>query len=232
MMTEDNKKFFEKISEILLEKLNECEKIPCFTNVKVTDVFSITCGDRYNKNGIQFRLSNNPWIDLEVYDDGSWELFNHTEIDNLYYDEKTDCIRHVGTNEIEGQKGFDTMNKNRVFETVISSTNRFDSFALPKDARLKVRIAKVGAGVVILPDNGSPITAKEVVKALGLKDVEPEAEKVEKTKIILENNYDCDCNYYLSLTDSQMKLIEFLCREGLLEDWECRNMGKMEFEEI
>ena len=109
MMTEDNKKFFEEISEILLEKLNECEKIPCFTNVKVTDVFSITCGDRYNKSGIQFRLSNNPWIDLEVYDDGSWELFNHTEIDNLYYDEKTDCIRHVGTNEIEGQKGNDTM---------------------------------------------------------------------------------------------------------------------------
>ena len=109
MMTEDNKKFFEEISEILLEKLNECEKIPCFTNVKITDVFSITCGDRYNKSGIQFRLSNNPWIDLEVYDDGSWELFNHTEIDNLYYDEKTDCIRHVGTNEIEGQKGNDTM---------------------------------------------------------------------------------------------------------------------------
>ena len=108
-MTEDNKKFFEEISEILLEKLNECEKIPCFTNVKVTDVFSITCGDRYNKSGIQFRLSNNPWIDLEIYDDGSWELFNHTEIDNLYYDEKTDCIRHVGTNEIEGQKGNDTM---------------------------------------------------------------------------------------------------------------------------
>lgn len=116
MMTEDNKKFFEEISEILLEKLNECKKIPCFTNVKVTDVFSITCGDRYNKSGIQFKLSNNPWIDLEVYDDGSWELFNHTEIDNLYYDEKTDCIRHVGTDEIEGQKGIDTMTNKELFK--------------------------------------------------------------------------------------------------------------------
>ena len=193
---------------------------------------SITCGDRYNKNSIQFRLSNNPWIDLEIYDDGSWELFNHTEIDNLYYDKKTDCIRHVGTNEIEEQKGFDTMNNNKVFETDKIYTQHLGPALKPKDKTDKCRVAKVGAGVVILPDNGSPITAKEVVKALGLKDVEPEAEKVEKTKIILENNYDCGCNYYLSLTDSQMKLIEFLGRKGLLEDWECRNMGKMEFEEI
>lgn len=129
-------------------------------------------------------------------------------------------------------KGFDTMNNNKVFETDKIYTQHLGPALKPKDKTDKCRVAKVGAGVVILPDNGSPISAKEVVKALGLKDVEPEAEKVEKTKIILGNNYDCGCNYYLSLTDSQMKLIEFLCREGLLEDWECRNMGKMEFEEI
>ena len=127
------------------------------------------------------------------------------------------------------------MTNNKVFETNTMKAERLESFCRPKDAKnpkTNLRIAKVGAGVVILPDNGNLISAKEIVKALGLKDVEPEVEKVEKTKIILGNNYDCGCNYYLSLTDSQMKLIEFLCREGLLEDWECRNMGKMEFEEI
>lgn len=132
----------------------------------------------------------------------------------------------------EFQKGVITMNNNKVFETDKIYTQHLGLALKPKDKTDKCRVAKVGAGVVILPDNGSPISAKEIVKALGLKNVEPEAEKVEKIKIILENNYDCGCNYYLSLTDSQMKLIEFLGREGLLEDWECRNMGKMEFEEI
>lgn len=121
------------------------------------------------------------------------------------------------------------MNKNRVFETVITSTDRFDSFALPKDAKRKVRTAKVGAGVVVLPDNGADITDSEIVKALGLKDFELEEGR---TKIVLENDYDCGCNYYLSLTDSQMKLIEYLIGEGVLSDWGYKNMGKMEFEEI
>lgn len=121
------------------------------------------------------------------------------------------------------------MNKNRVFETVISSTSRFDNFALPKDARLKVRTAKVGAGVVVLPDTGADITDSEIVKALGLKDFKPEEER---TKIVLEHDYDCGCNYYLSLTDSQMKLIEYLIGKGVLSDWSYKNMGKMEFEEI
>lgn len=122
------------------------------------------------------------------------------------------------------------MNKNRVFETVISSTNNFYNFALPKDARVKVRTAKVGAGVVILPDTGADITDSEIVKALGLKDFEPEEK--ERTKIVLENKYDSDCNYYFSLTDSQMKLIEYFIGEGILSDWRYKNMGKMEFEEI
>lgn len=121
------------------------------------------------------------------------------------------------------------MNKNKDFETVIFSADRFDRCALPKDTKRRVRTAKVGAGVVILPDNGNPISAKEIVKALGLKDVEP---KEERTKIVLENKYDSDCNYYFSLTDSQMKLIEYFIGEGILSDWRYKNMGKMEFERI
>ena len=126
-------------------------------------------------------------------------------------------------------KGFDTMNKNRVFKTDKIYTQHLGPALKPKDKTDKCRVAKVGAGVVILPDNGADITDSEIVKALGLKDFEPEEER---TKIVLENKYDSDCNYYLSLTDSQMKLIEYFIGEGILSDWRYKKMGKMEFEEI
>ena len=125
-------------------------------------------------------------------------------------------------------KGFDTMNKNRVFETVISSTNRFDNFALPKDARVKVRTAKVGAGVVILPDTGADITDSEIVKALGLKDVEPEEER---TKIIIDSEY-YEKRFCVSLTDSQIKFLKWLDTYGLLNDLTWDTFENAEFEEI
>ena len=121
------------------------------------------------------------------------------------------------------------MNNNKVFETDKIYTQHLGPALKPKDKTDKCRVAKVGAGVVILPDNGNLISAKEIVKALGLKDVEPEEER---TKIVHENKYDSDCNYYLSLTDSQMKLIEYFIGEGILSDWRYKKMGKMEFEEI
>ena len=120
------------------------------------------------------------------------------------------------------------MNKNRVFETVISSTNNFYNFALPKDARMKVRTAKVGAGVVILPDTGADITDSEIVKALGLKDVEPEEER---TKIIIDSEYHEE-RFCVSLTDSQIKLLEWLDIHGLLNDWVWDTLENVEFEEI
>ena len=122
------------------------------------------------------------------------------------------------------------MNKNRVFETVISSTNRFDSFALPKDARMKVRTAKVGAGVVVLPDTGADITDSEIVKALGLKNFEPEEK--ERTKIIIDSAYHHEERFCVSLTDSQIKLLKWLDIHGVLNDWAWDALGNVEFEEI
>lgn len=119
------------------------------------------------------------------------------------------------------------MNKNRVFETVISSTSRFDSFALPKDARLKVRTAKVGAGVVVLPDTGADITDSEIVKALGLKDFEPEEGR---TKIVIKR-YNED-PLLVSLTKSQIRLLDWLDSYGLLNDMEFDDVIDTSFEEI
>ena len=121
------------------------------------------------------------------------------------------------------------MNKNRVFETVISSTSRFDSFALPKDARLKVRTAKVGAGVVVLPDTGADITDSEIVKALGLKDFEPEEK--ERTKIIIDSEYHEE-RFCVSLTDSQIKFLKWLDIHGLLNDWAWDTLENVKFAEI
>lgn len=119
------------------------------------------------------------------------------------------------------------MNKNRVFETVISSTSRFDNFALPKDARLKVRTAKVGAGVVVLPDTGADITDSEIVKALGLKDFEPEEER---TNIII-TRYNDD-PLLVSLTNSQIRLLEWLGSYNLLGDMEFDDMNNSSFERV
>jgi hypothetical protein len=124
-------------------------------------------------------------------------------------------------------KGFDTMNKNRVFETVITSTDRFDSFALPKDAKRKVRTAKVGAGVVVLPDNGADITDSEIVKALGLKDFEPEEER---TNIIIERFEES--SLLVSLTKSQIRLLNWLYSYGLLKDMEFGDVNNSDFEKI
>jgi hypothetical protein len=124
-------------------------------------------------------------------------------------------------------KGFDTMNKNRVFETVITSTDRFDSFALPKDAKRKVRTAKVGAGVVVLPDNGADITDSEIIKALGLKDFEPEEER---TNIIIERFEES--SLLVSLTKSQIRLLNWLYSYGLLKDMEFGDVNNSDFEKI
>lgn len=119
------------------------------------------------------------------------------------------------------------MNKNRVFETVITSTDRFDSFALPKDAKRKVRTAKVGAGVVVLPDNGADITDSEIVKALGLKDFEPVEER---TKIVIKRYNDDPL--LVSLTKSQIRLLDWLDAYGLLNDMEYSDVIDSSFEEI
>ena len=125
------------------------------------------------------------------------------------------------------------MNNNKVFETDKIYTQHLGPALKPKDKTDKCRVAKVGAGVVILPDNGSPITAKEVVKALGLKDVEPEAEKEKRTNYTVYNEYTGNEKQFIRLTNAQERLMDWLEDNGYLEDgtiWD--EIGKVEFEEI
>lgn len=120
------------------------------------------------------------------------------------------------------------MTNNKVFETEKICIQHLYTSMKPKNATNKCRVAKVGAGVVILPDNGSPITAKEVVKALGLKDVEPEEK--ERTKILIDSEYH-EKSFCVSLTDSQIRFLKWLDTHGILNGaWDTlENVG---FEEI
>lgn len=126
-------------------------------------------------------------------------------------------------------KGFDTMTNNKVFETEKIWIQHLYTSMKPKNATNKCRVAKVGAGVVILPDNGSPITAEEVVKALGLKDVEPEEK--ERTKILIDSEYH-EKRFCVSLTDSQIKFLEWMDTHGILNDWAWDTLENVGFEEI
>lgn len=121
------------------------------------------------------------------------------------------------------------MNNNKVFETDKIYTQHLGPALKLKDKTDKCRVAKVGAGVVILPDNGSPITTKEIVKALGLKDVEPEAK--ERTKIIIDSEYHEE-RFCVSLTNSQINFLKWLDTYGLLNDWDWDTFENVEFEEI
>lgn len=127
------------------------------------------------------------------------------------------------------------MNNNKVFETDKIFTQHLGPALKPKDKTTKCRVAKVGAGVVILPDNGNPITAKEIVKALGLKDVEPEpeAEKEKRNNCTIWNEYTGNEKQFIRLTNAQERLLDWLEDNGYLEDgtiWE--EIGNVEFEEI
>lgn len=120
------------------------------------------------------------------------------------------------------------MNNNKVFETEKMHYREIPMSLMPKDKTNRFRVAKVGAGVVILPDNGSPITAKEVVKALDLKDIEPEEK--ERTKIIIDSEYH-EKRFCVSLTDSQIKFLEWMDTHGILNGaWE--PLENVKFEEI
>ena len=121
------------------------------------------------------------------------------------------------------------MNNNKVFETDKIYTQHLGPALKPKDKTDKCRVAKVGAGVVILPDNGNLISAKEIVKALGLKDVKPEAK--ERVKIIIDSEYHEE-RFCVSLTDSQIKFLKWLDTYGLLNDWDWDTLENVEFEEI
>lgn len=133
----------------------------------------------------------------------------------------------------EFQKGFDTMNNNKIFETDKIFTQHLDPALKPKDKTTKCRVAKVGAGVVILPNNGNPITAKEIVKALGLKEVEPEVEKEKRNNCTIWNEYTGNEKQFIRLTNAQERLLDWLEDNGYLEDgtiWE--EISNVEFEEI
>ena len=81
----------------------------------------------------------------------------------------------------------------------------------------KIRIAQVGAGVVILPDTNckQDLSENEMRKAL---HIDANAPTAEKKKVKLYAEYSGDSPHYLELTEEQHRLLNWLRNNNLLFD--------------
>lgn len=82
-----------------------------------------------------------------------------------------------------------------------------------------IRVAQVGAGVVILPDTNrtQDLSENEMRKALHIDSKIPE-EKTVKVKLYSQNSWDDRDSSYLELTEEQYKLLDWLSLNGWLSD--------------
>jgi hypothetical protein len=125
------------------------------------------------------------------------------------------------------RKGTDTMK----YKALKMPADLLPMGALPKDYGSNLRVARVGRGSVILTDNNKEeVTDEEIMEALGLKDFEPKEEKEKRTKIVIKR-YNED-PLLVSLTKSQIRLLNWLDSYGLLNDMEFDDVIDASFEEI
>lgn len=100
--------------------------------------------------------------------------------------------------------------------------------ALPKDYGSNLRVARVGGGTVILPDNKKDeMTDEEIIKALDLRNAHPRA----REKYVL-TNHDADEKYYIELTQEQVALLNWLDTNGLVVDLSLDRIESVRFEQI
>ena len=82
-----------------------------------------------------------------------------------------------------------------------------------------IRIAQVGAGVVILPDTNrtKDLSENEMRKALHIDEKAPK-EETRKIKLYSQSSWDDMEPCYLELTEAQYRLLDWLSQNGLLPD--------------
>lgn len=82
-----------------------------------------------------------------------------------------------------------------------------------------IRVAQVGAGVVILPDTNrtQELSENELRKALHIEEKAPK-EKTVKVKLYNQNSWDDRDSSYLELTEEQYKLLDWLSQNNWLSD--------------
>ena len=100
--------------------------------------------------------------------------------------------------------------------------------ALPKDYGSNLRVARVGNGTVILPNNNTEeMTDEEIIKALDLSNAHPRA----REKYIL-TNHDLDEKHYVELTREQVALLNWLDAYGLVGELSWDMVDSVRFEQI
>ena len=82
-----------------------------------------------------------------------------------------------------------------------------------------IRIAQVGAGVVILPETNrkQDLSENEMRKALHIDEKAPK-EETKKVKLYSESRYDERESCYLELTKEQYELLDWLAQNDWLYD--------------
>ena len=82
-----------------------------------------------------------------------------------------------------------------------------------------IRVAQVGAGVVILPDTNctQDLSENEMWKALHIDEKAPK-ETTRKVKLYNQDSWDDRDSSYLELTEEQYKLLDWLSQNNWLSD--------------
>lgn len=126
---------------------------------------------------------------------------------------KTYPTRHTTT--------YDSSNLNSIIASKLSMTG-------------KIRVAKVGAGVVILPETNctQDLSEKEMRKALHIDEKVPK-ETTRMVKLYNQNSWDDSDPSYLELTEDQYRLLNWLSKnEWLFDDVLIEENPSFEFERI
>ena len=98
-------------------------------------------------------------------------------------------------------------------------SNLKNSIALNLGKTGNIRVAQVGAGVVILPDTNckQDLSENEMRKALPIDGTAPK-EETKKIKLYSVSSYDDREPCYLELTEEQYELLNWLSRNDWLYD--------------
>lgn len=96
-----------------------------------------------------------------------------------------------------------------------------------------IRIAQIGAGLVILPDTNrkQDLSENEMRKALHIDEKAPK-EETKKVKLYSESHYDDRESCYLELTEEQYELLDWLAQNDWLYEQIVNRSSKLAFPQL